>query len=62
MNDGNRQTKTWLNKNGYGGLVGAASNHYDGLRNVFDRIMGAEPDKLELFLKVYADGGNIDGK
>ena len=62
LNDGNRPTSTWLKENGYGGLVGAADRHYDGLRNVFDRVIGAEPDKLELFLKGYVDGGNINGK
>ena len=62
LNDGNRPTCIWLKENGYRGLVNAAGKYYDGLRNVFDRVMGAEPDKLELFLKVYADGGNGDGK
>ena len=62
MNDGNRPTSTWLRKNGYNRLVHAAQKNYDGLPNAFDRVMGAEPDKLELFLKVYADGGNGDGK
>ena len=58
LNDGNRPTAKWLHKNGYGSLVTAARTYHDGLRNVLDRVMGAEPDKLELFLKGYVDGGN----
>ncbi len=42
LNDGNRPTSTWLSKNGYGGLVGAADRYYDGLRNVLDGAMGEE--------------------
>jgi len=55
-NNGEMPLKKWLEKNGYSGLVDAAYNHYDGLPNIFDRVMGAEPDKLELFLKGYAEG------
>ena len=62
LNDGNRPTAKWLHKNGYGSLVTAARTYHDGLRNVLDRVMGAEPDKLELFLKGYVDGGNGNGK
>ena len=52
-----RPTAKWLKENGYGSLAMAANSYHEGLTNVFDRIMGEKPTKIQKQIEKIVTNG-----